>query len=64
MHMSYPPPTEIGDEPRIEVQGGNVEGHIIGPQGAVAKVEFWLRAHRRLARVVRALAWIDELGLR
>jgi hypothetical protein len=36
----------------------------IGPQGVVAKVEFWLREHHRLPRLVRLLAWVDELGLR
>ena len=36
----------------------------IGPQGIVAKVEFWLRARNRLPRLVRLLAWFDERGLR
>lgn len=64
MRASYPPATVIDDDPRVSVQGGNIEGHIIGPQGPIAKLEFWLRDGGRLPRVVRALAWIDELGLR
>ena len=35
----------------------------LGPQGVVAKVEFWLRARGRLPRLVRLLAWWDERGL-
>lgn len=34
----------------------------LGPQGVVAKVEFWLRA-RRVPVLPRLLAWWDERGL-
>jgi hypothetical protein len=40
-----------------------VEAEPLGPQGVVARVEFWLRARNRLPRVVRALARWDERGL-
>lgn len=36
----------------------------LGPQGTVAKIEFWLRDRSRLPHLVRLLAWIDERGLR
>lgn len=35
----------------------------IGPKGPVAKVEFWLRRHRRAPRLVAALARFDERSL-
>lgn len=40
---------------------GGTQG--LGPQGIVAKVEFWLRARKRLPRLVRLLGWLDERGL-
>lgn len=35
----------------------------LGPQGIVAKIEFWLRRHNKLPRVVDALARFDERKL-
>lgn len=35
----------------------------LGPQGIVAKIEFWLRA-RGVPVLPRLLAWWDERGLR
>jgi hypothetical protein len=36
----------------------------LGPSGPIARVEFWLRAHGRLPRLVNFLGWLDERGLR
>jgi hypothetical protein len=41
-----------------------VEAIAIGPRGPIARLEFWLRARGRFPRIVKALAWLDELPLR